>query len=128
MANRPHKRRVPPQAARPSPPVFSFKVTQSNVEESFRMLVPIYLELADGHTVSLGYHETLDVHAAIAYLRTERPEQAREIMGLGVSMGAAPLVRAAQTGRRLFRRSNRSHPGQNIHRPQLAHRLRHRCQ
>jgi peptidase M1-like protein len=35
-------------------PVFSFKVTQSNVEESFRMLVPIYLELADGHTVSLG--------------------------------------------------------------------------
>jgi hypothetical protein len=30
------------------------KVTQSNVEESFRMLVPIYLELADGHTVSLG--------------------------------------------------------------------------
>ena len=50
---------------------------------------------SDGHTVSLGYHETLDVHAAIAYLRTERPEQACEIVGLGVSMGAAPLIRAA---------------------------------
>jgi len=35
-------------------PVFSFKVTQSNVTENFHMLVPIYLELADGHTVSLG--------------------------------------------------------------------------
>jgi hypothetical protein len=34
--------------------VFSFKVTQSNVNDDFRMPVPIYLELADGGTVFLG--------------------------------------------------------------------------
>jgi hypothetical protein len=34
--------------------VFGFKVTQSGVDDKFRMLVPIYLELADGRTVSLG--------------------------------------------------------------------------
>ncbi len=34
--------------------VFGFKVTQSGVDDKFRMLVPIYLELADGHTVNLG--------------------------------------------------------------------------
>jgi len=34
--------------------VFSFKVTQSNVHDDFRMLVPIYLELADGGMLSLG--------------------------------------------------------------------------
>ncbi len=35
-------------------PSFNFKVTQSSVDESFHMLVPIYLELADGRVVSLG--------------------------------------------------------------------------
>ena len=34
--------------------VFSFKVTQSGVDDKFRMIVPIYLELADGRTVYLG--------------------------------------------------------------------------
>jgi aminopeptidase N len=34
--------------------VFAFKLTQSGVDDRFRMLVPIYLELADGRTVSLG--------------------------------------------------------------------------
>lgn len=34
--------------------VFSFKVTQSNVTDSFRMLVPIYLQMADGRTLFLG--------------------------------------------------------------------------
>ena len=34
--------------------VFGFKVTQSGVDDKFRMLVPIYLELADGRTVPLG--------------------------------------------------------------------------
>ena len=33
---------------------FNFTVTQSNVDDNFRMLVPIYLELADGRIVSLG--------------------------------------------------------------------------
>jgi hypothetical protein len=34
--------------------LLGFKATQSGVDDKFRMIVPIYLELADGHTVSLG--------------------------------------------------------------------------
>ncbi len=34
--------------------VFSFKVTQSNVKDDFHMLVPIYLDLADGGMLFLG--------------------------------------------------------------------------
>ncbi len=34
--------------------VFAFKVTQSGVDDKFRMIVPIYLEFADGHTTHLG--------------------------------------------------------------------------
>lgn len=34
--------------------VFKFKATQSNVDDKFRMLVPIYLELADGNIFWLG--------------------------------------------------------------------------
>jgi hypothetical protein len=34
--------------------VFGLKVTQSGVDDKFRMLVPIYLELADGRIVNLG--------------------------------------------------------------------------
>jgi pimeloyl-ACP methyl ester carboxylesterase len=50
---------------------------------------------SDGHTVAFGGLERLDVLAAIRYLRTERPEQAREVIGLGISMGAASLTLAA---------------------------------
>lgn len=50
---------------------------------------------SQGHTVSIGYHEKLDVLAAIDYLRRERVEQSRELFGLGLSMGAGSLVRAA---------------------------------
>jgi hypothetical protein len=32
----------------------SLKMTQSNVNDSFLMLVPIYLELADGNMFALG--------------------------------------------------------------------------
>ncbi len=35
-------------------PVFSFKLSQSGVDDKFRMLVPIYLELPDGRTGFLG--------------------------------------------------------------------------
>jgi len=35
--------------------VLKFKLTQSNVDERFRMLVPIYLELANGRIVNLGH-------------------------------------------------------------------------
>jgi hypothetical protein len=34
--------------------VFGFKITQSGVDNNFRMLVPIYLELANGNVVFLG--------------------------------------------------------------------------
>ena len=34
--------------------VLSFKLTQSNVDDKFRMLVPIYLEMPDGNVVFLG--------------------------------------------------------------------------
>jgi hypothetical protein len=34
--------------------ILSFKLTQSGVNDSFRMLVPVYLELADGSIVRLG--------------------------------------------------------------------------
>lgn len=50
---------------------------------------------SDGHTVSFGYHERFDVLAALQYLRDERPEQAREVYGLGISMGSSALLQAA---------------------------------
>jgi hypothetical protein len=31
-----------------------FKITQSNVDDTFKMMVPIYLELADGRIARLG--------------------------------------------------------------------------
>jgi len=34
--------------------LFGFKVTQSGVDDKFRMIVPIYLELADGRTAFVG--------------------------------------------------------------------------
>jgi hypothetical protein len=34
--------------------VLSFKLTQSNVDDKFHMLVPLYLELADGNVAFLG--------------------------------------------------------------------------
>jgi hypothetical protein len=34
--------------------IFNFNVTQSNVDKDFRMIVPLYLELADGKIVFLG--------------------------------------------------------------------------
>ncbi len=34
--------------------VFGFKVTQSGVDDKFRMIVPVYLELADGRIVNFG--------------------------------------------------------------------------
>ncbi|MGH9774080.1 MAG: M1 family aminopeptidase [Candidatus Acidiferrales bacterium] len=34
--------------------IFDYKLTQSGVDEKFAMLVPVYLELTDGHVVFLG--------------------------------------------------------------------------
>jgi fermentation-respiration switch protein FrsA (DUF1100 family) len=50
---------------------------------------------SDGHTVTIGYQEKLDVLAAVQYLRHERPTQANSIFALGISMGSAALIRAA---------------------------------
>ena len=35
-------------------PVLSFKITQSNVDKDFKMLVPLYVQLADGRILRLG--------------------------------------------------------------------------
>lgn len=50
---------------------------------------------SDGHTVSMGCWEKQDVLAAVDYLRRRRPAQARELFGLGISMGSSALIRAA---------------------------------
>lgn len=50
---------------------------------------------SDGHTISFGHHEKLDVLAAIDYLRGHRPEQTRELMAIAISMGSSALIRAA---------------------------------
>ncbi len=50
---------------------------------------------SDGHTVAFGQHEKLDVLAAVDYLRTQRPAQARTVVGLGISMGTSALIPAA---------------------------------
>jgi pimeloyl-ACP methyl ester carboxylesterase len=50
---------------------------------------------SDGHTISFGRYEKLDVLAAVRYLRTQRPNQARAVIGLGRSMGSSALVAAA---------------------------------
>jgi fermentation-respiration switch protein FrsA (DUF1100 family) len=50
---------------------------------------------SEGHTVSFGGRERLDVLAAVRYLRALRPAQAREVIGLGISMGASALTLAA---------------------------------
>lgn len=50
---------------------------------------------SDGHTVTFGHAERRDVLAAVDYLRRQRPEQCRELFGMGVSMGTSALIAAA---------------------------------
>ncbi len=50
---------------------------------------------SDGHTISFGQREKLDVLAAVHYLRTTRPGQVRELVAQGNSMGASALMQAA---------------------------------
>lgn len=50
---------------------------------------------SDGRGVSFGKREWQDAAAAIRYLRSERKEQAREIIGMGLSMGTSALIPAA---------------------------------
>ena len=50
---------------------------------------------SDGHTSTFGLLETAEVRAAVDWLEAERPTYARHVYGLGSSMGAVALVRAA---------------------------------
>jgi fermentation-respiration switch protein FrsA (DUF1100 family) len=50
---------------------------------------------SDGHTCTFGLYEEADVRAAVDWLKHNRPEQARHVFGIGSSMGAMSLVRAA---------------------------------
>ena len=60
--------------------VLNLKVTQSNVDDRFRMLVPIYIELADGRMINLGRarmvgNTTVEQKVPIKGLK-ERPHRA----------------------------------------------------
>ena len=48
-----------------------------------------------GRTITFGYREKEDILAALKWARRERSEEAREVIGLGISMGAAALAQAA---------------------------------
>lgn len=56
---------------------------------------------SQGHTSTFGLYETADVIAALEWLKQERPERARHVFGLGSSMGAMALVRAAARDERI---------------------------
>jgi uncharacterized protein len=56
---------------------------------------------SDGHTTTFGLCETADVRAAVDWLKKERPDASRHIFGLGSSMGAMALVRAAADDQRI---------------------------
>lgn len=56
---------------------------------------------SDGHTCTFGLFEEADVRAAVDWLKTQRPAQARHVYALGSSMGAMALVRAAAQDKRI---------------------------
>ena len=53
---------------------------------------------SEGNLVSLGYHETKDVQAARNFLATHRSTKHLSVYGIGFSMGAAALLKAACQG------------------------------
>ncbi len=50
---------------------------------------------SDGRAGSLGCRERDDVASAIAYVRQHRPNEARQVIGMGLSLGAALLADVA---------------------------------
>ncbi len=56
---------------------------------------------SDGHTSTFGLYEVADVRAAVDWLKRERPELSRHVFGIGSSMGAMTLVRAASDDERI---------------------------
>jgi pimeloyl-ACP methyl ester carboxylesterase len=57
---------------------------------------------SDGYTITFGNKERLDVLAAVDYLRNQRPEQAKQIYGLGISMGSSALIQGAAEAQPAF--------------------------
>ena len=63
-------------------PVLNMKITQSNVDSRFRMLVPVYLELANGKVFKLGNmrmagNTTVEEHVPLSAIGLkERPKRA----------------------------------------------------
>lgn len=51
-----------------------------------------------GFTTTFGTRERLDVMAAFDYLKYERPERSKTVVAYGFSMGAAAILKAAQSG------------------------------
>ena len=56
---------------------------------------------SQGHTCTFGLFEDADVKAAVDWLKTERTAQSRHVYGLGSSMGAMSLARAAANDSRI---------------------------
>lgn len=56
---------------------------------------------SDGHTSTFGLFESRDVIAAVDWLKRERPGRAVHVFGLGSSMGAMALARAAAEDTRI---------------------------
>lgn len=56
---------------------------------------------SDGHTSTFGLFEVRDVRAAVDWLKSERADYASHVYGLGSSMGAMTLVRAAAQDERI---------------------------
>jgi fermentation-respiration switch protein FrsA (DUF1100 family) len=48
-----------------------------------------------GQLTTFGLRESLDVLAAVKWLKAARPEQSQKVFGIGASMGAAALITAA---------------------------------
>ncbi len=56
---------------------------------------------SDGHTSTFGLFETADVKAAVDWLKSNRADRARHVFGLGSSMGAMTMLRAAADDERI---------------------------
>ena len=50
---------------------------------------------SDGHTVTFGCREHYDVLAAVDWLRTQQPDRAQWILGVGISLSSAAFLQAA---------------------------------
>lgn len=56
---------------------------------------------SQGHTISLGYRERLDIEAGLDYLSARQDINQQKIIGYGVSFGGAALIQAAAEDARL---------------------------